>query len=77
MSAEGHLNADVNESFAAPVVGVSDVENEAGVPAIGVAGVGMDAAGSEDVAEQENVAEEVDDGAAEADSNMGRGKSDR
>ncbi len=65
MSADGYLNAaGVSESVAAYEVGASDVENEAAGPAVGVTEVDID------------VAEEVDDGAAEADSNAVKGKPD-
>jgi hypothetical protein len=70
MSAEGYVHAaGVGESVTVPEVGASDVENEAAGPGVGITEVDIDVAGPEDVAE------ELNDGEAEADSNMGRGKS--
>jgi len=64
-SAEGYLTAVVvSQSVAAPEVGVSNIENKAAGPAVGVTEVNID------------VAEKVDDSVAEADSNAGRGKSE-
>jgi hypothetical protein len=55
------MSAGVGGILSVPEFGASDVENDAAGPAVGVTEV---------------EAEEVDDGAAEADSNVGNGKSD-